>query len=273
MARPRFTLRTSGRPSSGVQMSNSDYDRREVHLRYDRARELSSETLRLWLERLARHLESTAVETVIDVGCGTGRFSAALAEGFAARVFGVDPSQKMLGVARERTQDARVEFVNGSAEELPFEDSFADLIFLSMVFHHIGDKAKACAEFARVLKASGRLAIRTTTRERRESFLWLTFFPEAREIEARRMPSRDDLIATVERAGFRLEAYEIVRQEYARDFGEYYEKIALRGLSTLEAISDDAFEEGLARLKKFCESQDAARRVEEEIDLFVFSKA
>ena len=263
-------------------MGGFDYDEGDIHRRYDRARGLPAGTLALWMRTLERH--AGRVRPVVDVGCGTGRFTLALARHFAARVYGVDPSSKMLETARAALQEAvdgegpagesaaaRVEFLQGAAERLPLASGAADLVFLSMVYHHIGDKPRARDEFARVTGPRGRVAVRTATRERADSFLWQRFFPEARELEARRTPSARELVPLFEAGGFRLEAHEVVRQFFASDARQYCEKIGLRGLSSLRAIPDDAFAEGLARLRAHCAARPSGP-VREDVDLFVFAK-
>ena len=252
-------------------MSKFDYERRDVHLCYDRARSLSDEALRLWLDTIRRHLGAQRPRAIADVGCGTGRFAAALADYFRARVYAVDPSRKMLGVARARLGGAEVELLEGRAESLPIASGAVELVFLSMVYHHLEDRRRAASEFRRVLRDEGRLVIRTPTRERLSTFLWLKFFPAAQAIETQRTPSHREVVETLEQHGFRLAAHEVVRQQFTATLTEYYEKLSLRGLSTLAAISDEDFGEGLARLKSFCQSQATERAVEEELDLFVFA--
>lgn len=254
-------------------MSLFSYDEGDISRRYDRARGLPAETLHLWLHTLARFVDGPG--TIIDAGCGTGRFTLALARHFRARVHGVDPSRKMLAEARAALAAApeilTVEFHEGTAEGLPLDDSSADLVFLSMVYHHIRDKEKALAEFRRVLAPPGRVAVRTATRERSDTFLWQRFFPEARETEARRTPSAAEIVRTFEAHGFKLAAHEAVGQLFAADAEEYYAKIAMRGMSSLVATPDEAFAEGLARLREHCASNPAGPFTE-EIDLFVFAK-
>jgi ubiquinone/menaquinone biosynthesis C-methylase UbiE len=79
-----------------------DYDQTELPTNYDRARGLSHAAMRLWLDRLTAHVPPPEIEEIIDLGCGTGRFSAALAQAFSARVTGIDPSEKMLAEARRK---------------------------------------------------------------------------------------------------------------------------------------------------------------------------
>jgi ubiquinone/menaquinone biosynthesis C-methylase UbiE len=253
-----------------VSVKSFNYDETDIHSRYAQARSLSDETVRLWLERLSRYVSPVATRTIVDVGCGTGRFTGALAAHFAGRVYGIEPSTKMLDVVRAALVGQPVELQQGCAESMPLGDHSADLIFLSMVYHHIQDKVQACKEFWRVLKPDGYLCIRTPTREQLDSYLWISFFPGAGEIEVNRTPSTQELTAFVEDQGFELQAREIVRQAFARDLNEYAEKIGLRGLSSLQAISDRAFERDMARLRAYCTSKDDGQPVWEDISLFVF---
>ena len=66
---------------------------------------------------------------VLDVGCGTGNATIPAARG-GARVTGLDLSPDLLAIARERASDAmvEVEWVEGDAQELPFEDASFDRV-------------------------------------------------------------------------------------------------------------------------------------------------
>ena len=52
-----------------------DYDKTEIAATYDKARALAPETVRLWQDLLSVDTDRAAVSLVIDLGCGTGRFS------------------------------------------------------------------------------------------------------------------------------------------------------------------------------------------------------
>src|ERR671933_666685 len=105
-----------------------DYDATDIPAAYDRGRDHGPEVLRLWMDVVASHAGGRPVRAVLDLGCGTGRFTAALA-------VGVDPSEKMLGQARAKLRDRRVSYERGSAEAIPLADASVDLIFMSMIFH------------------------------------------------------------------------------------------------------------------------------------------
>ena len=267
----RSDLELERTPSS--QMTTFDYDDTDIHARYARSRKLPDAAIALCLQVLSRHVADDAVDTVVDLGCGTGRFIAALGEHFRARVYGIDPSTRMLSVAQDTTTDPRIGFREGAAESIPLDDDTADLIFLSMVYHHIQDKVTACQEFVRVLRPNGHLCIRTSTRERLDSYLRISFFPEALEIERHRTPGAEELTGFLEGHGFTLRAHDVYRQVFARDLNDYCERIGLRALSSLQAIPDKTFEGGLSELREHCASQDSGEPVCEDVDLFIFGNA
>jgi 2-polyprenyl-3-methyl-5-hydroxy-6-metoxy-1,4-benzoquinol methylase len=76
--------------------------------------------LALWLDVISRSVPKGAVSEILDVGCGTGRYSTALAAHFNARVIAVDPSEKMLAEARKKATEG-VRYERASAESLPVD--------------------------------------------------------------------------------------------------------------------------------------------------------
>src|SRR3984893_6057731 len=79
-----------------------DYDETEIATTYDKARALAPETLLLWQDLLSAHSDRAAISLVIDLGCGTGRFSEVLAAHSRVHVIGIDPSEKMVDQARRK---------------------------------------------------------------------------------------------------------------------------------------------------------------------------
>jgi demethylmenaquinone methyltransferase/2-methoxy-6-polyprenyl-1,4-benzoquinol methylase len=94
---------------------------------------------------------------VLDVATGTGLVAQALlARGF--RVTGLDQSPEMLAFARERFGD-RVELVEGSADELPFDDASFDHLTFTYLLRYVDDPAATLAELARVVRPGGTIAM------------------------------------------------------------------------------------------------------------------
>jgi SAM-dependent methyltransferase len=91
----------------------------------------------------------------LDAGCGTGRFSAALA-GQHTAVVGVDPDPAMLGLARARATGG---CARAAVEHLPFPDGSFYLALAVTVLEFVADPAAALAELARVTRNGGRIVI------------------------------------------------------------------------------------------------------------------
>ncbi len=248
-----------------------DYEKSSMARIYDEARSLPAETLELWLDEIAA-VAPRDVRVILDLGCGTGRFTAALARRLTAEVIGADPSRRLLAAARAR--DAGVVGVTyqlGTAEAIPIAEP-VDMIFMSMVYHHLSDRKQAIKEMARVLAAGGRLIVRNSTREDIDDNALFAFFPEAAALERRRMPTERQLVDEIEAGPFCLVRSRTVEQVFARTYLEYYEKVSKRGLSALQMISDDDFHAGLEELRRFCEAQQGSGHVLERVHLLAFER-
>ncbi len=103
----------------------------------------------------------------LDLCCGTGAAMAMLRPHCRERVVGIDFSQGMLEVGRQRLADAagaaRLEFVRGDVLAMPFESAF-DVAVSFGAFGHIleKDEPRFVGEIARVLKPGGRFLFITT---------------------------------------------------------------------------------------------------------------
>jgi SAM-dependent methyltransferase len=120
-------------------------------------------SVRAYKEDSFAALGPTAGAQLLDVGCGLGDDSCALAAqvGTDGRVVGVDSSVTVLERARERagTRGLPVEFRAGSIYALPFADETFDGVRADRIIHFLGDPARAIAELARVARAGGRVVV------------------------------------------------------------------------------------------------------------------
>lgn len=100
-------------------------------------------------------------QRVLDVGCGTGILATRIEHELSPEVvYGCDPSEGMLEKARERS--AAVRWLQGAAEELPFDDGALDAVTTTEAFQFF-DKPAALADFHRVLEPGGQLVIAVLT--------------------------------------------------------------------------------------------------------------
>ena len=93
--------------------------------------------------------EGLRLESVLDVGTGTGVFAEAFAKE-KLRVAGIDPDPDLLVVARRFVPDAS--FQAAVAESLPFGDGSYDLVFLGHVLHETDEPVIALREARRVAR-------------------------------------------------------------------------------------------------------------------------
>ena len=245
-----------------------DYDQTDMPAVYEAGRAYSSQVLSLWLSVVSRWVPNGA-SVILDLGCGTGRYSAALADLFNARVIAVDPSAKMLAQARKKSA-GRVYYARAAAETLPLPDEFADMIFMSMVFHHFDDREQAVRECRRVLQRDGSVCLRASTTDRISQTPYLPFFPRSDAILHNTFHSQAAIEAIFNDAGFRLVGHELVRHEVAENSKVYADKLAFRADSILAQLSDQEFEKGLAAARQYATAAPPVEPVNELVDFFVF---
>jgi ubiquinone/menaquinone biosynthesis C-methylase UbiE len=124
---------------------------------------------------------------LLDVATGTGNFALLAAQAGADHVVGVDLTPELLEVARARADAAgldQVEFVEGDAEALEFEEDRFDVVTSTFGVIFAPRPAVAAGELARVLTPGGRLGLTT----------WpIDSIPgQMAALVGRRMPHRDE---------------------------------------------------------------------------------
>jgi ubiquinone/menaquinone biosynthesis C-methylase UbiE len=246
-----------------------NYDNTNIPANYDRGRDHGPELLSLWMKTLSGYVGEFPVRRVLDLGCGTGRFTEALAENFAAQVVGVDPSSKMLAQAMKKRSDSRVRYQTGQGEAIPLADGSVDLIFMSMSFHHFTDPLAAARECHRVLREDGFVFLRGGSRDRISSYVVVDFFPASRSIMERDLPTTAFMQQTFAAAGFRTIACELITQQIAANYQNYADKLAVGADSVLAQLSASDFDAGIAAMRAF---DGEPSTVKEPIDFLVFRR-
>jgi ubiquinone/menaquinone biosynthesis C-methylase UbiE len=243
-----------------------DYDQTTMPETYDRGRRPPDGVLDMWMNRIEAAV-GRKVSSIIDLGCGTGRFTAPLAKRFNATTIGVDPSLKMLAQASAKPASTQVSYIEGSGEQIPCAGDSTDLIFSSMAFHHFKSPSLVARECHRVLRAVGAVCIRNSTRAHPSPYE--AYFPNYRETLAT-LPSAVEVINAFTQNGFQLRKHEIVSHKMAENVADLAEKAAFRADSTLIRLSDSDFERGLANMRAVASTHDEPAMI--EIDLFVFTR-
>lgn len=114
---------------------------------------------RQWGPVLCDAANITSGQRVLDVACGTGALTVAVAERVSpgGTVLGIDANPEMLEVARRKHPD--IEWHDGHAEALPFADASFDAVVSQFGLMFFGDRVAALREMQRVLRPGGHLAV------------------------------------------------------------------------------------------------------------------
>jgi len=104
---------------------------------------------------------------LLEVGPGRGEMAERFARELGAQVIGVDQSERMVQLTRERGVEALV----GDVRELPFRDGNFDVVVAAWMLYHVAELGRALAEIRRVLRPDG-VFVATTNSERSLADLW-----------------------------------------------------------------------------------------------------
>jgi len=250
-----------------------EYDKENIHKIYDKARELPSETYIQWFKEIEDVIQIKEIKYILDFGCGTGRFSNRLDEYFNSRVTGIDPSEKMICVAKKNNMNqAKVQFIHGNYMDIPKDNKFS-IIFLSMVYHYIKYEIQQIINiFKSIIINHGIIVIRKAIKENIKELFLFNFFPKAKAIDYERVPANKEIIEIFKKNKFAVIKNKQVNQLFAITLDEFIRKISMRGLSGLKMISDNDFEKGLKLLKEY-KIKNSDHRIYEGIQLLIFQKS
>ena len=134
---------------------------------YDRLNHLMSLGVdRSWRRRALREtVDAQRPQAVLDIACGTGDFSLAIARRMHpdSRITGLDLSEGMLAMMREKVAKAglseRISCLQGDCEEMPFADGSFDVVTIAFGIRNFEHREAALREILRVLRPGGRLVI------------------------------------------------------------------------------------------------------------------
>ncbi len=120
-----------------------------------------------WRKKVVKLVGETKPETILDIATGTGDLAINLVETNAKKIVGLDISDGMLEVGRQKIKkkhiDNIIEMVVGDSEDLPFEDNSFDAITVAFGIRNFEHLQKGLSEILRVLKPNGIFVILETS--------------------------------------------------------------------------------------------------------------
>ncbi len=117
-------------------------------------------------ERLVETVDVLPGQRVLDVACGSGNAALAASRRFC-EVVGVDYVPELLAHGRERAaaEGLEVEFIEGDAQALPFDDAAFDVVLSTFGAMFAPDQEQTAAELLRVCRSGGRIGMANWTPE------------------------------------------------------------------------------------------------------------
>ena len=95
----------------------------------------------------------------LDIGCGTGAFTELVLQRHStAAISAIDPSEDLVAFAKSKPNADRIDYRNGDAMSLPYNDNEYDIAAMALVIHYIPAPSKAMKEIARVVRKGGTVA-------------------------------------------------------------------------------------------------------------------
>lgn len=117
----------------------------------------------------------------LDLGVGFGRLTPVYSQHFDHQTL-MDPSKKMLGIARRRVKKEGTIFKQGFAEKIPAKNNSFDAVFMIRTLHHIKNPELVFAEIHRVLKPGGYFILEFANKSHFKTRLKAYFFPPLRRL-------------------------------------------------------------------------------------------
>jgi ubiquinone/menaquinone biosynthesis C-methylase UbiE len=229
-------------------MRRVDYDQR-LHAVYAKGRAMSPATLQEWMAAFSRHLPARRPLSLLDLGCGVGRLTPALAVAFGGPVTGVEPSAKMIAQAQLNAAHPNVTYLPGSGESIPLPAASCDGALVYFVWHHVTDKPAAARELLRVVRPGGRLLVRTNLSDRMPDLWWYRWLPTGQEADRQLYRPLAAVMADFTTAGWSWVMLDEVQTTSAASIRADFERLRIRALSTFEHMREDEIEEGFAAIE------------------------
>jgi ubiquinone/menaquinone biosynthesis C-methylase UbiE len=219
---------------------------------YDTARKADPQIV----ARLRNHLQALDRTRVLDVACGTGNYTVALARS-GLNMTGADISEEMLSQARMKSSE--VKWAQADVARLPYPDAAFSGATCILAIHHFDDLKQAFRQVYRTM-GKGRFVIFTASPEQMERYWLKEYFPKAMEDSCKQMPSLTHIVEALTETGFKLIGLEtFLIQPDLQDFflysGKYDPSLYLdpkvrAGISTFAHLaSQEEIDAGCARLR------------------------
>lgn len=141
---------------------------------------LSANIDKLWRKKAIQKLKVFNPESILDIATGTGDFAISAAKIPGTTITGIDISEGMLRVGKEKIQkkklSERIKFIKADSEKLPFQDNSFDAAIVGFGVRNFESLETGLAEIKRVIKPDGTFIILEFSKPRKKLFKGIYYF-------------------------------------------------------------------------------------------------
>jgi len=116
-----------------------------------------------WRRQLIKFIKKQKHDRILDVATGTGDLAIAASKLKPDEIIGVDISEKMLELAKEKAKkagmDKTISFLKGDAEKLPFDSEYFDVVMVAFGIRNFENLKNGLKEIYRILKPGGIIVV------------------------------------------------------------------------------------------------------------------
>ncbi|ASK63337.1 bifunctional demethylmenaquinone methyltransferase/2-methoxy-6-polyprenyl-1,4-benzoquinol methylase [Virgibacillus phasianinus] len=141
----------------------------KIYSNYDSMNSIISfQRHKAWRQDVMTRMQVAKGSMALDVCCGTGDWTLSLAKetGTEGKVYGLDFSQNMLSIAKDKQAESglkQIEFIQGNAMELPYDDNSFDYVTIGFGLRNVPDYTTVLKEMYRVVKPGGKVVCLETS--------------------------------------------------------------------------------------------------------------
>lgn len=227
----------------------ADYSK--ISTNYDRGRPISEDTINILFDYIKEIVGKDKEIKLLDLGCGTGRFSLLFVYKLGYSVVGADTSKEMLKKAIIKDKNRKIQWEIQDAQSLKYSDKTFDIVFISHLLHHVDRPIDVVKESFRVLKPGGILFNRYGAMENIQNDPEHKFFPGVLEIDKVRTPTKKQVELWFHQAGFINIKSKIFKQNTWKNAIERWERNKLKPTSVLTMITKSDLDKGLKKLHQY----------------------
>lgn len=182
-------------------------------------------------------------DLILDFGCGTGNYLKQLSSDFGISSYGVEPSDNMRTIARNKCVEAQIE--SGDHTHIPFRKGIFNKAYSIDVIHHIQCLEEFFRTIYKATSCNACLCICTESPQQLDKKYWLKYFSSISKIDHMRFHRIENIISAGEKEGWiNKEILSADSEITAPISSDFMKRIEEKSLSILHLISHEEYESG-----------------------------